>query len=125
MPCRKPFAAATLKRIPIAACNQRGAACALLGGDRRGEKVIRLEPWGFGVRKPACGNKFRQYVQLLDQILVELSPALIGRKHLAALRRRLQAVPADNDSARLLVCVKAQQEIHEAKDSARAFPDSE
>ena len=49
-----------LKRVPIAARNQRGTACALLGGDRGGEKVVRLEPWGFGVRKPACGDKFRE-----------------------------------------------------------------
>ena len=68
-----------LKGISIATRHHRGAAGAFLSSNRSGEKVIRLEPWSFGVCKPAGGDKFRQRSQLLDQILGELSPALIGR----------------------------------------------
>jgi hypothetical protein len=46
-----------LKRIPIAARRQGSAACTLLGSNRRGEEVVRLEPCGFGVRKPKGGDK--------------------------------------------------------------------
>jgi hypothetical protein len=38
-----------------------------------------------------------------------------------AFRRRLQAVPADNDGAEPLVRVEAQDEVREANDSARAL----
>ena len=49
-----------LKGIPIAARHQCRAACTLLSGNCGGEKVVRLVPWGFGVRKPKRGDKFRQ-----------------------------------------------------------------
>jgi len=61
----------------------------VLLGSNSGKKVVRLEPQRFGVCKPEGGDKFGQDIQLLDQIIVELSPALIGGKHFAALRRRL------------------------------------
>jgi hypothetical protein len=108
-----------LKRIPIAARHQCGAACTLLSGNCGGEKVVRLVPRGFGVRKPKRGDKFGQDVQLLNQIIIELSPALISGKHFVAFRRRLQGVPSDNDRARLLIRVEPQQEIGEAEHSAR------
>ena len=88
-----------LKGISIAASDYNGAACVLLSGDCGGEKVVCLEPWGFGVRKPKGGDKFGQDVQLLDQVLVELTPALIGGKHFVTLRRRVQAIPSDYDGA--------------------------
>jgi hypothetical protein len=84
-----------------------------------GEKVVRLVPWGFGVPKRKCGDKFRQDTQLLNQIIIELSPALIRGKHFLAFRWRPQAVPADDNRAGVLVGVEAQQEVREAKDSAR------
>ena len=110
-----------LKRIAIAACHQRVAVCALLESDGGGEKVVGLEPRAFGVRKPAGGNEFGQDVQLLDQIRVELSSALICGKQFVAFRRRFQTVPADNDRARPLVRVETQQEICETEDGARGF----
>jgi hypothetical protein len=106
-----------LKRIPIAARHQCRAAATFLYSNR-GEKVVCLEPWGFGVRKPKRGDKFRQDIQLLNQIILELSPALIGGKHFVAFRRRPQAVPTDDDRAGLFARVKGQQEVREAKDGA-------
>ena len=94
------------------------ATCALLSGDRGGEKVICFEPWGFGVCKSKGGDKFRQDIQLLNQVIVELAPALIGGKHFVTLRRRVQAVPSDNDGARPLIRVESQQEIGEADNGA-------
>ena len=48
-----------LKRIPIATRHKGRTATAFLCSNRSGEKVVGLEPWGFGVCKPACGDKFR------------------------------------------------------------------
>jgi hypothetical protein len=110
-----------LKRIPIAARHQCRAACTLLSSNCGGEEVVRLVSRGFGVRKPKGGDKFRQDIQLLNQIIIELSPALISGKHFVAFRRRLQGVPADDDRARPLVRVEAQHEVREAEDSARAL----
>jgi hypothetical protein len=67
-----------LKRIPIAARHQCRPTTALLSSNCGREKVVRLVSCGFGVREPKCGDKLRQHVQLLDQIIIELSPALIG-----------------------------------------------
>jgi hypothetical protein len=67
-----------LKGIPIAACDYRGAARALFCCNRGGEKVVRFVDWGFCVRKPEGGDKFRQDIQLLNQISIELSATLVG-----------------------------------------------
>ena len=42
-------------------------------------------PAGLGVRKPKGGDKLRQDVQLPNQIIIELSPALIGETQLSVL----------------------------------------
>jgi hypothetical protein len=63
-----------LKRIPIAARHQCRTASTLLSSNRGGEKVVRLVSRGFGVRKPKRGDKFRQDIQLFNQIIIELSP---------------------------------------------------
>ena len=78
-----------LKRIPIAARHQCRAACTLLSSNRGGEKVVRLVPWGLGVRKPKRGDKFRQDTQLLNQVIIELSPVLIRGNISVALARKL------------------------------------
>ena len=95
-----------MKQIPIAARHQRGAVSAFFGGGSGGEKVVRLEPWGFGVCKPTCGDEFGQYIELLDQLIIKLPPGLVSGKQFMALRRRLQTVPADDDGAGLLACVE-------------------
>jgi hypothetical protein len=82
---------------------------------------IRLVSVCFGVREPKNGDEFRQYIQLLDQVIIELSPALVGGKHFAAFRRRPEAVPADDDGRGPLVGIEAQQQVREAKDGARGL----
>jgi len=78
-----------LERIPIAARDQDGSAFAFLGGNHGGEKVVRLEAAGFRVRKPARRHELGQQLQLLDQGVVKLTAALIGRKLLVAFCGRL------------------------------------
>jgi hypothetical protein len=51
-----------LKGISITAGYYGSAACALLSGDCGGEKVVRLEPWGFGGCKPKGGDKLGQNI---------------------------------------------------------------
>src|SRR5262249_18060885 len=104
-----------LKGISIAARHHRGTASAFLSSNRSREKVIRLETRSFGVCKPARGDKFRQYAQLLDQIIIKLPPALISGKHFATLCRGIQAVSADNDRAGPFDVVDTQQEVSEAE----------
>src|SRR6202020_2527371 len=106
------------KGISIATCHQGEPACALLSGDRGCEKVVCFEPWGFGVCKSKGDDKFRQDIQLLNHVIVELAPALRGGKQLAALRRRVQAVPSNNNGARPLIAVEPQQKIGEADNGA-------
>ncbi len=108
-----------LKRIPVAARHHCRTTCTFLSSNCGREKVIRLVSGRFGVREPKSGDKFRQDIQLLDQIIIELSPALIGGEHFMAFRRRPQTIPTDNDRAGPFVRVEAQQEVRKAKDSAR------
>ena len=49
-----------LKGISITAGDYGSAACTLLSGDCGGEKVVRLEPRGFGVCEPKGGDKIWQ-----------------------------------------------------------------
>jgi len=79
-----------LERIPIAACDQDGAAFPFLGGNRRRKKVVRLDAAGFRVRKPARRHKLGEHLQLFDEGVVELTAALIGRKLLVAFCGHLQ-----------------------------------
>ena len=60
-----------------------------LGGNRRRKKVVRFEAAGFRVGKPARRHELGQHLQLLDQGVVKLTAALIGRKLLVALCGRL------------------------------------
>jgi hypothetical protein len=86
----------------------------------RRREVICLEPRGFRVRKPKRGDKIWQDIQLLNQFLIEHAPALVGRKHFVTLRRRVQAVPHNNNGAGPLICAEPQQKIGEANYGARA-----
>jgi hypothetical protein len=101
---RRPVTDRELSRVPMQAernPDRRSAQTRnrqrVLSHNRGGEKVIRLESRSFGLCNSAGGHKVRQYVRLFNPFVIELSPALIGGKHLVALRRRFQSIPADND----------------------------
>jgi hypothetical protein len=65
---------------------------------------------------------FGQDIQLPNQIIIELSPALIGGKHFVAFRRHLQGIPVDDHRAGLLVRVEAQQEVREPRIAPTPLP---
>ena len=69
----------------MATGDQRGTACALLRSNGSGEKVVCLKAGGFSICEPKGGDKLRQDIELLDQFLIELPPALIGGKHFVTL----------------------------------------
>ena len=74
-----------MKGIPIAAGHNGSAARTLLSSNRSGEKVVCLKAGSFSICEPKGGDKLRQDIELLDQFLIELPPALIGGKHFVTL----------------------------------------
>src|SRR5882724_3458473 len=109
-----------LKRVAVAARDEGLAAAPLLGGDRSGEEIVGFVAGRLGEPKAAGRDKLRQYVELLDDLVVELAAALIGREQLLAVGRRAERVPADQHGARPLGLVEAQQQIGKADDRAAA-----
>ncbi len=87
-----------VSRSPLA--DQRSAAAALLGGDRGGEEIIGLVARRLCVGEAAGGHEFRQRIELLEQSVVELAPALIGRKPLRADRWARSSVSQPTSTAR-------------------------
>ena len=107
-----------LKGIAVAARHDRGAAAPLLGRDGSGQEIVGLVAGRLGIGEAAGRDELRQDRQLLDDLVVELAPALIGRERLVPVGRRIERVPADQHRARLLGVVEPQQEIGEADDRA-------
>ena len=89
--------------------------------DRSGEKIVRFVSRRLGIGEPACRYELRQNVELVQELGVEGSPALVAREREVPIGRRIQRVPADEHGPRLLLRVKAQQEIRETDDRAAAF----
>ena len=108
-----------LECIAVAARDEDGAAPPLFGRDRGGKEVVGFVPGRLGIRKTACGDEFGQHVKLLEQFVIEFAAALIGRELLVTIGRRVQRVPTDEYSARLLHPVELQQKIRKAKDGTR------
>jgi len=74
----RPFGC-QLKRIAVAAGDERRAAAFLLVADRSRKKVVRLVTGSLGVRKTARCHELRQSVQLVKDLFVEFASALIAR----------------------------------------------
>ena len=91
-----------LERVAIAARHDRGPAARLLGGNGGGEEVVGLVARRLGVGEAARGDELRQDLELVDQLGIELAPALVIREGLVPVRRRVERVPADEHGARLL-----------------------
>ena len=60
-----------LVAVAVAARDNAGAAQALFTGNGGREKIIGLISGRLGRREPAGSDEFREYVQLLDQLIVE------------------------------------------------------
>ena len=110
-----------LKCIPIAACDERAAAPALLTPDSRCEKVVRLIPGRLRILETAGRDEGREEVELLDEFVVELPARLVGRKGLTAVGGCPERVPADEDSSRPFLRVEAQKRVREPDNRAAAL----
>ncbi len=106
--------------IAVAARNERMAAAPLLRRGCRCEEIVGLVTRRLGIGEAAGRDQFRQDVELLDQLLVELPAALIGRKQFLAVGRRAEGVPADQHRARPLAGIEVQQKVAEPDDCAAA-----
>ena len=109
-----------LKCIAIATGYHHRAMAMLLVGHGRGQKIVGLITRSFRIREAARRDEPRQHIQLIDELFVEMSTALIIRKEALAVGRRTERVPPDKYCARPLIFVQAQQNICEADDSATA-----
>src|SRR5262249_60333815 len=68
------------------------------------------------------GEKFGNKLKLLDEVVVEVAAALIGRKSLVSVGFRFERIPADEHCARPLGAIELQQAIGETEDRARRPP---
>src|SRR5215204_1007959 len=110
-----------LERVAIAARHDGGPAARLLGGNGGGEEVVGLVARRLRIREAAGGDELRQNLELVDQLGIELAPALITREGLVPVRRSVERVPADDHGTGLFAKVEAEQEIREADDRAAAL----
>src|SRR5213078_1626761 len=62
----------------------------------------------------------RQRFKLLDQFVIELAPALIGREQFLPVGRRAYRVPADQNGAGVLGVIEPQQDVGKADDRPTA-----
>src|SRR3984957_20409115 len=109
-----------LECITIATRDEHRTKSAFLVCHGGGEKVVGLVAWRLGIRKPDGGDQVVQDLQLIDELVIELTPALVVRKKSLPECRRTERVPADQYRAWLFAVVEAQQEIGEAHDRATA-----
>src|SRR5262245_13467827 len=111
-----------LERIAVAARNNDTTAALLFRCGGGCKKIIRLEAGRLQILKSACGNTLRQHIELLEQVVVKFTAALVSGKFLMPVCGDVQRVPGNKYSARLLVAIEAQQHIGKAKDSAGGLP---
>ena len=89
-----------LEHVAVSARDERLAAACLLVRDRRGNEVVRLVAVALRDREAERRDELRGEVELLEQVLVEHAPALVGGQLDVAVRRHRERVPADDDGAR-------------------------
>jgi hypothetical protein len=69
-----------LECVTITTRDEHCAESAFLFCHGGGEKVVGLVAWRLGIREPGGADQAGQDLQLIDQLLIELTPALIGWK---------------------------------------------
>jgi hypothetical protein len=107
-----------LKRVAVAGRDQHPPAPLFLADCGGGEEIVGLVAGAARIGEAAGGDEFGDDRELLDDLIVEFAPALIGRKGFVPVGLFLQRVPGDNDGARLLVAMEPQQQIGEAENGA-------
>jgi hypothetical protein len=83
--------------------------------NRGGEKIVGFVARALCVGETAGGYELWNCRELLDHVIVERAPALIGRECFMAIGRRFVGVPSDQHGARLLLAIEPQQEIGETQ----------
>ena len=103
--------------VTIPARHQHGAAALALGSGRR-QKIVGLVTGSLRVGEPTGGDELRKDVELIDQLVIELTSRLIALKRAVAVGRLVQRVPTDQHRAWPLGFVKAEKKIGESDDGA-------
>jgi hypothetical protein len=107
-----------LKSVAVSGRHYSRSASTLLVVNGRSQKIIGLVTWKFRGNEAACGNEFRQHIELVEQLGIKLTSSLIGRKCALAVVRCIERIPADHHSPRPLALVQSQQKVCEADDCA-------
>jgi len=90
----------------------------------RCEKIISLETRRLCILKATRRNEFRDEGELLDQRVIEFTPALICWEFLMPIGWDFESVPGDDHRARLFLAVKTQKEIGKTENRAGLFSSS-
>src|SRR5215470_17332880 len=81
--------------ISVASGDNNTAAAALFLGHCRSEKIISLITRGFGIGEATGCDELGEDLQLLDELVVEFTPALIGGKRFMSISGLCKRVPTD------------------------------
>ena len=92
-----------LERVAVAARDEGLASPRLLERDPGREEVVRLVPGRLRGREAHRLDQLRRQVELLEQVVVELAPALVALERLVPVGRHGQRVPGDEHGTRLLL----------------------
>ena len=114
---RRPVAD-ELEGVTVAARDQRASSPRLLERDACGEKVVRLVPLRLRGGEPHRLDELRRQVELLEQVVVELAPALVDGQRLVPVGRNRERVPADERRARLLLLPEPDEQVADAGEEA-------
>ena len=85
------------------------------------QEIISLIARGFGRGKAAGGYKLGQYLELFDELIIELTAALIAFEGFMPVGGLVERVPCDQDGAWLLRVIKPKKKFGEAEDRAGAL----
>ena len=111
-----------LERVAVTARDERLAAAGLLERDAGGEEVVRLVPVCLREREAHRLDELRRQVELLQQVGVELTSALVARKRLVPVGRHGQRVPRDEHRARSLLLPEPDEQVADPGEQARRPP---
>jgi len=109
-----------LKGVAVAARDQSLPFASRFLGDGRGKEVVGFIARPFGIGEATGSSKFRKHVQLLDQLVIKLTAALVGREQGLTVGWRAERIPTHEYCARPLAFVQPQQEVGEADHGAGA-----
>src|SRR5205085_1171684 len=108
-----------LEQIAVRRRDDDAAALFLFHRDGCAEEVVCLVPGRLRRREPERAHELRQEPELLEQLVVELAPALIVGERLVPVRRRVERVPADQHGTRGFLLPQPKQHVREPDERSR------